>query len=148
VRALRHGETRGLAASVAAVDHVARLDETEGSTRRWREGHLELAYSRHDADELEAYAADFGAYDGPLAGSCGRSCARDGTDAYYGGLSQDGGSIPKRASGRIARSRPARTHERTRAIKIRPQRDGRVVVETTRGAVSPARILYRDERIL
>jgi glycine/D-amino acid oxidase-like deaminating enzyme len=141
----RYGRDTGralLAESVAAVDHVARLDETEGiDAEMRREGHLELAYSRHDADELEAYAAELGAYDGS-ARWIPRSALRTeiGTDAYYGGLlfPADGGLHPGKLSVGLAyRAVKAGVdvHERTRAAAIRPQRDGRVVVETTRGAL-------------
>ncbi len=141
----RYGRETGralLAESVAAVDHVARLGETEGiDADMQREGHLELAYSRHDADELEAYGKELEAYDGS-ARWIPRSELRSeiGTDAYYGGLlfPADGGIHPGKLSVGLAHravEAGVDVHERTRATAIRPQRDGRVVVETTRGAL-------------
>ncbi len=146
----RYGRDIGralLAESVAAVDHVARLDETEGiDAEMRREGHLELAYGRRDADELEAYAAELGNYDGS-ARWIPRSALRTeiGTDAYYGGLlfPADGGLHPGKLSVGLAQravEAGVDVHERTRATAIRPQRDGRVVVETTRGALIGGRV--------
>ena len=131
-----------LAESVLAVDHVARLEETEGIRADMRrEGHLELAYSRHDAEELEAYGKELGEYDGSARWIPRAELRTEiGTDAYYGGLlyPQDGGIHPgKLTQGLAERAVEAGVdaHEHTRATAIRPQRDGRVVVETSRGAL-------------
>ena len=141
----RYGRDTGralLAESVLAVDHVARLEETEGIRADMRrEGHLELAYSRHDADELEAYGKELGDYDGSARWIPRAELRTEiGTDAYYGGLlyPQDGGIHPgKLTQGLAERAVEAGVdvHEHTRATAIRPQRDGRVVVETSRGAL-------------
>ncbi len=130
------------AESVRAVDHVARLEETEGiRADMQREGHLELAWSRRDAEEMEAYGRELGDYDGSASWIPREQLRTEiGTGAYYGGLlyPQDGGIHPgKLTQGLAERAVEAGVdvHERTRALHLRPQRDGRVVVETSRGAL-------------
>lgn len=146
----RYGRDTGralLAESVAAVDHVARLEETEGiEAEMRREGHLELAWSRHDANELEAYAQELGGYDGSATWVPRERLRTEiGTDAYYGGLlfPADGGIHPGKLTVGLAQravDAGVDVHERTRATAIRPQRDGRVVVETTRGALIAGKV--------
>ncbi|MBP1704324.1 MAG: hypothetical protein H6Q36_63 [Chloroflexi bacterium] len=106
-----------------------------------RDGHLELAFGRADADEMEAAAREL-----TESGTPARFVARAelgeeiGTDAYHGGLlvEGDGGLDPARyhAGLAVAAERAgADLHEGVRALRIRPQRDGRMVVETSRGAI-------------
>ncbi len=130
------------AESVASVDHVARLGETEGiDADMRREGHLELAYTPADARDLEEISGQLAA-----TGSSARFVPRRelraeiGTDEYFGGLlvPNDGGLHPGKLTVGLAHraiEAGVDVHERTRAVAIRPQRDGRVVVETSRGAL-------------
>ncbi len=63
-----------------------------------------------------------------------------GSDAYFGGLvvEQSAGLDPAKLTAGLAdlaEAAGAALHEETRAIKVRPQADGRSVVETSRGAI-------------
>ncbi len=63
-----------------------------------------------------------------------------GSDAYFGGLvvEQSAGLNPAKLTAGLAglaEAAGAALHEETRAIRLRPQADGRSVVETSRGAV-------------
>ena len=63
-----------------------------------------------------------------------------GSDAFFGGLvaERSGGLHPgKLVAGlvRLAEEAGADLHEETRALRVRPQADGRSVVETSRGAI-------------
>jgi glycine/D-amino acid oxidase-like deaminating enzyme len=141
----KYGRELGLALqaeTVESVDHVARLSETEGiDADMRREGHLDLAYTPQDAKELQEVADGLAA-----AGSPARFVPRKelraeiGTDEYFGGLlvPNDGGVHPGKLTVGLANravEAGVDVHERTRATAIRPQKDGRVVVETSRGAV-------------
>jgi len=136
------------AESVASVNHVVGLRETEGiDADIERRGHLDLAYGEGDVAGLRAAADEL-----MDAGSPARYVPRSelraeiGTDAYFGGLlvERDAGVHPGKLTVGLAHravEAGVDVHEGTRATAIRPQRDGRVVVETTRGAVLARHVL-------
>jgi glycine/D-amino acid oxidase-like deaminating enzyme len=128
--------------TVESVEWTAATIAAEGiDAGLERAGHLELAFAPADAEGMEVAAREL-----TESGTPARFVARaelrteTGTDAYFGGLlvEPDGGLDPARyhagLAGAAARA-GADLHERVRALRIRPQRDGRMVVETSRGAI-------------
>lgn len=104
-------------------------------------GWLELAWAPSHAAEFPADAASLEAF-GMRARVIDRGDLREeiGTDAYHGGLAIDPGGVlhpGKWFAGLVgmAERAGADLHERTPALSIRRQADGRFVVETTRGAI-------------
>ncbi len=104
-------------------------------------GHLELAYAPSHVPELE-HARDGLAAVGVASHIVPRERIREeiGTDAYYGALVVEGSGLlhPGRYFAGLAAAADdagADLHEGVRATAIRKQRDGRFVVETTRGAI-------------
>ncbi len=110
-------------------------------------GHLEVAWGQADADhfgtEREALAA---------VGVTSRIVPRDrirdeiGTDAYFGAIAIDGSGVlhpGKWFAGLVglADRAGADLHEGVRARALRPQADGRVVVETERGPIIADHVL-------
>ncbi|MBI2763071.1 MAG: FAD-binding oxidoreductase [Chloroflexi bacterium] len=104
-------------------------------------GWLELAWAPSHAAEFPAGASSLEAF-----GMRARVIERDdlrseiGTDAYHGGLAIDPGGVlhpGKWFAGLVgmAERAGADLHERTPALSIRRQADGRFVVETARGAI-------------
>ena len=128
--------------SIEAVEWTAALIAEEGIEAGFaRSGHLELAFGPSDADGMEAAARELtGA--GTPARFVPRAVLREeiGTDAYFGGLlvETDGGLDPARYHAGLAEAAGragADLHEGVRALGVRSQRDGRSVVETSRGAI-------------
>jgi glycine/D-amino acid oxidase-like deaminating enzyme len=104
-------------------------------------GHLELAYSPAHVHELETAKASLD-FVGTPASLVSRERIREevGTDAYFGALAIEGsgGLHPGKYFAGLAEAASragADLHEGVRALRVRPQRDRRLVVETTRGAV-------------
>ena len=128
--------------SVASVEWTAATIAEEGiDAGLVRAGHLDLAYGPGDADGMEAAARELTAAGTP-ARFVSRAALREeiGTDSYFGGLlvETDGGLDPARYHAGLAEAAGRAgvdLHEGVRALRIRPQRDGRSVVETSRGAI-------------
>jgi glycine/D-amino acid oxidase-like deaminating enzyme len=128
--------------SVAAFDWTERTIAEDGIDCDFvRSGHLELAYAPGHVEELHAAAASLAA-----VGATSRFVPREelrteiGTDAYYGALAieHSGGLHPAKYHAGLAEAAAgagADLHEGVRARRVRPQADGRVVVETDRGAI-------------
>ena len=141
----RHGEELGRALyreTLEAYDFVKRLIAEEAIDCSFEErGHLELAYAPVHVEELRA-AQESLAVGGVASTLAPRERLRDeiGTDAYFGALAVEGsgGLHPGRYFAGLAEAAAragADLHEGVRARSIRPQADGRVVVETDRGAI-------------
>ncbi len=141
----RYGEETGRALyreTLEAYSLVKRLIEDESIDCSFEErGHLELAYAPSHVAELEE-ARDSLALVGVEASVIPRERIREevGTDAYHGALAMEGsgGLHPGRyLAGLVdaAARAGADLHEGVRARGIRPQADGRLVVETDRGAI-------------
>lgn len=141
----RHGEELGRALyreTLEAYDFVKRLIAEEAIDCSFEErGHLELAYAPVHVEELRA-AQESLAVGGVASTLVPRERLRDeiGTDAYFGALAVEGsgGLHPGRYFAGLAEAAAragADLHEGVRARSIRPQADGRVVVETDRGAI-------------
>lgn len=141
----RHGEETGralYAETLEAYETVGRLVAEESIDCSFEErGHLELAYAPGHVRGLEE-ARDGLALVGVEASVIGRDALRAeiGTDAYHGALvfPGSGGLHPGRYFVGLAEAAAragADLHEGVRARAIRPQADGRVVVETDRGAI-------------
>jgi glycine/D-amino acid oxidase-like deaminating enzyme len=141
----RYGETLGRRLyddSVEAVAWTQRTIEEEGIDAAWDgAGYAELAYAPSHVEDLEAAVASLGS-----VGTPARFVPRDrlreeiGTDAYYGALVIDagGGLHPGKYHVGLAEAASragADLHEGVRARRVRPQADGRAVVETDRGAI-------------
>jgi glycine/D-amino acid oxidase-like deaminating enzyme len=104
-------------------------------------GHLELAYAPAHVEGLRAAGRSLEAA-GVDCSFVPRERLREeiGSDAYFGALAVEGsgGLHPgKYFAGLVAAAGRAGAdlHEGVRATAVRPQRDGRVVVETERGAI-------------
>ena len=139
-----HGEEKGLAIyreSVDGYEHVKRLCETRVEAEFEPTGGLSLAVA-------PSHAA---AYPGTVHGLAQAGIAAHvvakadlrleiGTDAFVGGMVNEryAGLHPgKLVAGlvRLADEAGADLHEGVRALRVRPQADGRRVVETSRGAI-------------
>lgn len=141
----RHGEETGralYAETLEAYETVKRLIAEEGIDCSFEErGHLELAYAPgHVRDLLEERESL--ALVGVEASVIGRGSIRAeiGTDAYHGALvfPGSGGLHPGRYFVGLAEAAAragADLHEGVRVRTVRPQADGRAVVETERGAI-------------
>ncbi|MES2211111.1 MAG: FAD-binding oxidoreductase [Chloroflexota bacterium] len=110
-------------------------------------GWLELAWSPSHADEFPDEAAALKQF-GMRARVIDKRDLRDeiGTDAYHGGLAIEPGGVlhpGKWFAGLVgmAERAGADLHEATPALSIRRQRDGRFVVETSRGAILAREVL-------
>jgi glycine/D-amino acid oxidase-like deaminating enzyme len=140
----QHGETRGMAIhreSIDAYEHVRELCSARIEADFVQSGHLSLAAVPAHAEGFGATVDALATVDMP-AHVVARSDLREeiGTDAYFGGLvvERSAGLHPgKLVAGlvRLAEEAGASLHEETRALRIRPQADGRRVVETSRGAI-------------
>lgn len=141
----RHGEELGRALyreTLEAYDVVKRLIAEEAIDCSFEErGHLELAYAPAHVEELRA-AQESLAVAGVASTLVPRERLREeiGTDAYFGALAVEGsgGLHPGRYFAGLAEAAAragADLHEGVRARSIRPQADGRVVVETDRGPI-------------
>ncbi len=141
----RHGEELGRALyreTLGAYELVKRLIADEAIDCAFEErGHLELAYAPAHVEDLRATQESLA-----IAGVPSTLVPRErlheeiGTDAYYGALAVEGsgGLHPGRYFAGLAEAAAragADLHEGVRARSIRPQADGRVVVETDRGAI-------------
>ncbi len=141
----RYGERLGRALHAESEDAVAWTAATiaeEGIDADFvRAGHLELAYAPSHAAHLEAAARSLAG-----AGVTARAVPPDelgteiGTTAYFGALAVEGGGgldPAKYVAGlaSAAERAGAALHEGVRALRVRPQRDGRSVVETSAGPV-------------
>jgi glycine/D-amino acid oxidase-like deaminating enzyme len=127
--------------SVDAFEHVAALCSSTIDADFARDGHVELAYAPAHVARQETSAAALQA-----AGVAAHTVAQHelrteiGSDAYFGGLvvERSGGLHPGKflaGLARLADEAGADLHEGVRARRIRPQADGRHVVETDRGAI-------------
>ena len=141
----RHGEELGRALyreTLEAYDVVKRLIAEEAIDCSFEErGHLELAYAPAHVEELRAAQGSL-AVAGVASTLVPRERLREeiGTDTYFGALAVDGsgGLHPGRYFAGLAEAAAragADLHEGVRARSIRPQADGRVVVETDRGPI-------------
>jgi glycine/D-amino acid oxidase-like deaminating enzyme len=127
--------------TIEAFEHVEQLCTTSIDADFERTGHLVLASAPSHAAGFDA-AVEAMRGVGMAAHVVPRSELRSeiGSDAYFGGLvvEQSAGLHPAKLTAGLAdlaEAAGAVLHEETRAIKIRPQADGRSVVETSRGAV-------------
>jgi glycine/D-amino acid oxidase-like deaminating enzyme len=140
----RFGETQGrrmFAETLAAFEDLATLCTTRIDADFVRSGHLELAFAPGHVEELEASVADLASVDVP-AHFVPRERLREeiGTDAYFGALAieRSGGVHPgKLLAGMVtlAEEAGAELREGVAVTGIRPQADGRFVVETSAGAI-------------
>ncbi len=139
-----HGPDRAAALyreTIAAFDHVEALCTTAIDADFDRCGHLVLASAPSHASGFEDAATalrdvDMAAHVVPRADLR----TEIGSDVYFGGLvvEHSAGLNPAKLTAglaTLAEGAGAELHEDTRAIRIRPQADGRSVVETTRGAL-------------
>ncbi|MBI2777821.1 MAG: FAD-binding oxidoreductase [Chloroflexi bacterium] len=130
------------AESMEALELVFGLIRDNGIDAELRpNGWLELAWAPSHFEDFEAEARALGAFR-----TQARVVPKDqlraeiGTDAYHGGLALDPGGVlhpAKWFAGLVglAERAGADLHEATPALAIRRQRDGRFVVETSRGAI-------------
>jgi glycine/D-amino acid oxidase-like deaminating enzyme len=141
----RYGEETGRALyreTLDAYELVKRLIVDEGIDCEFREcGYLDLAYGPSHVDDLRE-AVEGLALVGVEATFVPRDRLREeiGSDAYYGGLVHEGSGLlhpGKYFAGLVAAAERAGAdlHEGVRATGIRRQADGRLVVETSRGAI-------------
>ncbi|HVL54259.1 MAG TPA: FAD-dependent oxidoreductase, partial [Vitreimonas sp.] len=147
----RYGEEQGRALFRETVDAYAYVRETiasEGIAAEFREnGHLELAYGHAHVPHLEEERdslAFMGVTSRVLRGAELRS--EIGTDAFPAGLAIEGSGLlhPGKwfaALVGLAEAAGADLHSNVRARALRPQADGRVVVETERGAILAGNVL-------
>jgi len=141
----RYGEETARAfyrESLAACDLVKQLIVGEEIEAEWvGGGHLELAYAPAHAVGLAVERAAI-----QRLGGAARLLPREqlkeeiGSPAYYGGLAIEGGGglHPARYFGGLvaaAERAGADLHEAVRARRVRPQADGRTLVETDRGGI-------------
>ncbi len=147
----RHGEEQGRALYRETLDayaYVRDLIASEGIDAEFREhGHLELAYGHAHVPDLHEARESF-ALVGVASRFVGGSELRSeiGTDAYPAGLAIEGSGLlhpGKWFAGLVALAEAAGAdlHSGIRARSIRPQRDGRAVVETDRGAILADHVL-------
>ncbi|MEO5964493.1 MAG: FAD-binding oxidoreductase [Candidatus Limnocylindrales bacterium] len=127
--------------SIDAFEHVAALCQGTIEADFARSGHVVLASAPGHATSFAAAVTGLATVDMP-AHILGRDEIRTevGSDAFFGGLvvERSGGLHPGKLTGglvRLAEAAGARLHEETRALRVRPQADGRSVVETSRGAI-------------
>jgi len=140
--------TRLFRDSVEATELIGRTIRENGIDADLRlNGYAELAWSRSDAEEF--------VHEAPIRtewGTPSRVVPRDevatvvGTNAYHGALAIDTGGVlhpGKWFAGLVglAEAAGADLHEGVRATAIRRQPDGRVVVETSRGAIHARDVL-------
>lgn len=141
----RYGDETGralYAESLAGYERVKALIAEEAIDCSFEErGHVELAYAPSHVAGLEEERESL-ALVGVDAGVIGRDRIREeiGTDAYFGALvfERSGGLHPGRFFVGLAEAAAragADLHEGVRARAVRAQADGRVVVETDRGAI-------------
>ena len=147
----RHGDELGrrlFGETVEAYSWIRDTINERGIDAEWRErGYLELAYGHAHVSELgEARdgLARMGVASRVVAGVDLR--AEIGTDAFPAGLAVEGSGVvhPGKwfaALVALAESAGADLHAGTRARALRPQADGRVVVETDRGAILASNVL-------
>lgn len=141
----RYGEERGRALFRETLGGYAYVRETiarEGIDAEFREpGQLELAYGHSQVPELDEARdslALMGVASRVVAGTELR--AQIGSDAFPAGLAVEGSGLlhPGKwfaALVGLAEQAGAELHGNVRARALRPQPDGRVVVETDRGAI-------------
>jgi glycine/D-amino acid oxidase-like deaminating enzyme len=139
-----YGETRGkrlYQETIDAYEHVKGLCADRIDADFVQSGHLVLASAPAHASTFQASVDALRLVDMP-AHVVPREALREeiGTDAYYGGLvvERSAGLHPgKLVAGlvRLAEDAGASLHEEVRALHVRPQADGRTVVETSRGAI-------------
>jgi len=139
-----HGEDKGTAIyreSIDAFEHVRELCTTQIEADFVQDGHLLLASTPAAAEAFAASAVALARVDMP-AHAVARADLRSeiGTDAYFGGLvvERSAGLHPGKLTAGLARlagEAGVRLFEDTRALRVRPQADGRSVVETSRGAI-------------
>jgi glycine/D-amino acid oxidase-like deaminating enzyme len=141
----RYGEATGrdlYRETLEAYELVKALIADETIDCEFRQtGFLELAYGPKHVDDLHA-AIESLAVVGAEASFVPRERLREeiGSDAYYAGMVVENSGLlhpGKYFAGLVdaAERAGADLHEGVRAIAIRRQADGRMVVETTRGAV-------------
>src|SRR5688572_28373335 len=147
----RYGQEHGRALfgeTLAGYAYVRDTIAGEGIECEFREhGHLELAYGHShvpDLDEERDSFAFVGLSTRMIAGSDLR--AEIGSAAYPAALAVEGSGLlhPGKwfaALVGLAEAAGADLHEGTRATSIRPQADGRAVVETARGAILAGAVL-------
>ncbi len=141
----RHGAIIGEAIYRESVDAfewtAATIAEEAIDADFVRSGHLELAYAPSHMDHFATAAASMATV-GERARviPAAEMRAEIGTDAYFGALvaERSGGLDPAKYVAGLAASAEragASLHEGVRALRIRPQADGRAVVETSAGAI-------------
>jgi glycine/D-amino acid oxidase-like deaminating enzyme len=141
----RYGEATGrdlYRETLEAYELVKALIADETIDCEFRQtGFLELAYGPKHVDDLHA-AIESLAVVGGEASFVPRERLREeiGSDAYYGGMVVENGGLlhPAKYFAGLAAAADAAgadLHEGVRATSIRRQADGRLVVETTRGAI-------------
>lgn len=147
----RYGREHGQALFQETLDayaYVRDLIAAEGIDAEFREhGHLELAYGHSHVPELEETRDSFasvGVQSRVIAGE--ELGAEIGTDAFPAALAVEGSGLlhpGKWFAGLVALAERAGAdlHEGVRAERIRPQPDGRAVVETSRGAILAGNVL-------
>ena len=147
----RHGPDLGRRLydeSLAAFEWTASTIAEEGIEADFAaDGHLELAFAPSHVALLEHTAASLTAAGVPARFVPKQRLREEiGTAAYFGGLlvERSGGLHPARYHAGLtaaAEGAGADLHERVRALRIRPQADGRSVVETDRGAILAREVL-------
>jgi glycine/D-amino acid oxidase-like deaminating enzyme len=141
----RYGEATGRALygeTLEAYELVKRLIADEAIDCEFRQtGYLELAYGPSHVEDLHEAIASLSVVGGQ-ARFVPRERLREeiGSDAYYGGMLVENGGLlhPAKYFAGLAAAADAAgadLHEGVRATSIRRQADGRLVVETTRGAI-------------
>jgi len=141
----RHGPDLGRALweeSLAAYEWAGATIVEEGIEADFeRTGYLDLAFAPSHVEHLRASARTL-----TEAGAPARFVERTelrteiGSDAYFGGIVVERSAIlhpAKYVAGLAAAAERAgaHLHEGVRGLGVRPQRDGRSVVETSRGAI-------------
>ena len=141
----RYGEETGrdlFRETLDAYALVKQLIADEAIDCEFREcGYLDLAYAPSHVEDLHAAAESLAAF-GVEAAFVPRERLREeiGSDAYFGGLAVTSSGLlhpGKYFGGLVAAAERAGAdlHEGVRARAVRPQANGRVVVETSRGAI-------------
>ncbi len=141
----RYGEDTGrelFRETLDAYALVKRLIADEAIDCEFRErGYLDLAFAPSHADDLRASAESLVSF-GVEASFVPRERLREeiGSDVYHGGLVVPGSGLlhPGKYFGGLVASAEragADLHEGVRARTVRRQADGRMVVETNRGAI-------------
>jgi len=141
----RHGAIIGEAIYRESVDAfewaAATIAEEAIDADFVRSGHLELAYAPSHMAHLATAAASLATV-GERARAIPATQMRTeiGTDAYFGALvvERSGGLHPAKYVAGLAAAAEragASLHEGVRALRVRPQADGRSVVETTVGPI-------------